>query len=248
MVNVSPPPVLVVRPHDPRRRRRLALLLALAWIASVLLALGLMQLVQGQIAGVVDHGALNAAQHEIETLRQQNAALERAEQVARAANADLQQTMRDHQEQIAGLRADLAFFSRLTGGAGRREGLNVHGARVQAGDSARVYNVTVTLTQNLKSGQVAAGRVKISLSGVRDGKLTTLPWSELAPDQDANGLAFSFKYFQQIRATVMLPPGFAPSRVRVEADAGGDMGRADQDYAWADALSAQEVPDVQQQP
>jgi len=26
------------------------------------------------------------------------------------------------------------------------------------------------------------------------------------------------------------------------------MGRADQDYAWSDALTAQEVPDVQQQP
>jgi len=248
MVNVSPPPVLVVRSHDPRRRRRHALLLALGWLASLLLVLGVMHLMQGQIAAVVDHSALNAAQHEIETLRQQNASLERAEQVARAANNDLQQTLRDHQEQIAGLRADLAFFSRLTGGAGRREGLNVHGVRVAPADSPRVYNATITLTQNLKSGQVAAGRVRVSISGVRDGKLTTLGWSELAPDQDANGLAFSFKYFEQIKAIVMLPAGFAPNRIRVEADAGGDMGRADQDYAWSDALAAQEVPDVQQQP
>jgi len=248
MVNVSPPPVLVVRAHDPRRRRRHVVLLVLAWIASVLLALGVMQLMQGQIALVVDHSELNAAQREIETLRRSNAALERAEQVARAANNDLQQTLRDHQEQIAGLRADLAFFSRLTGGAGRREGLNVHGVRVQAADSPRVYNVTVTLTQNLKSGQVAAGRVRVSISGVREGKLTTLSWNELAPDKDANGLAFSFKYFEQIKAIVMLPEGFAPNRVRVEADAGSDMGRADQDYAWSDALTAQEVPDVQQQP
>jgi hypothetical protein len=248
MVNVSPPPVLVVRPHDPRRRRRTFVLLALAWLASLAVVLGAMHLTQGQIARVVDHSELNAARKEIETLRQNNAALERGEQVARAANTDLQQTLRDHQEQIAALRADLAFFSRLTGGTGRREGLNVHGVRVQAADSARVYNVTVTLTQNLKSGQVASGRVRVTVSGVRDGKLTTVAWNELAPDQDGNGLAFSFKYFQQIKAVVMLPAGFTPNRIRVEADAGGDMGRADQDYAWSEALTAQEVPDVQQQP
>jgi hypothetical protein len=248
MVNVSPPPVLVVRPHDPRRRRRRIVLLGLAWVASLLLALGVMNLMHGQIAAVVDHSALNSAQKEIETLRQNNAALERAGQVARAANADLQQTLRDHQEQIAGLRADLAFFSRLTGGAGRREGLNVHGVHVQTGASARVYNVTITLTQNLKSGQVASGRVRLTISGVRDGKLTTVAWTELAPDQDANGLAFSFKYFEQIKAVIMLPAGFNPNRIRVEADASGDMGRADQDYAWSEALAAQEVPDVQQQP
>jgi FtsZ-binding cell division protein ZapB len=245
MVNVPPPPVLVVRPHRPERRRRMVFLFALAWLASLALALGLMHLLNDQIASVVDHSALNEAQREIETLRQRNAALERSEQVARAANTDLQQTLRDHQEQIAGLRADLAFFSRLTGGAGRREGLNVHGVRVQAADSARVYNVTATLTQNLKSGQIASGHVRVSISGVRGGKLTTLTWADLAPDQDASGLTFSFKYFQQIKATVMLPEGFTPNRIRVEADAGGDMGRADQDFAWSDAQADQEVSDVQ---
>jgi uncharacterized protein DUF6776 len=245
MVNVPPPPVLVVRPHHPERRRRVVVLFALAWLGSLALALGVMHLLNGQIAGVVDHSALNEAQREIETLRQHNAALERSEQVARAANSDLQQTLRDHQEQIAGLRADLAFFSRLTGGAGKREGFNIHGVRVQAADSPRVYNVTTTLTQNLKSGQLASGHVRISVSGVRNGKLTTLAWSDLAPDQDASGLTFSFKYFQQIKATIMLPEGFTPNRIRLEADAGGDMGRADQDFAWSDAQADQEVSDVQ---
>lgn len=245
MVNVPPPPRLVVRPYRPQRRLRLAALIALAWLASLLLVLGLMQLLQGRIASVVDHSALLEAQAQIETLRQRNAALERSEQVARAANGDLQQTMRDHQEQIAGLRADLAFFSRLTGGDSKREGLNVHGVRVQAAAGGRIYNVTVTLTQNLKSGQIASGRARLEVSGVLAGKLTTLAWNQLAPDQEANGLAFSFKYFQQIKATVMLPDGFAPNRIRVIADAGGDMGRADQEFVWSDALTAQEVSDVQ---
>lgn len=246
MANVPPPPVLVVRPHRSEGRLRVALLIALAWLGSLLLAWGLMHALNSQIATVVDHSALANAQQENETLRQQNAMLERSAQVARAANNDLQQTLRDHQEQIAGLRADLAFFSRLTGGGGKREGLNVHGVRVQAAETTRVYNVTATLTQNLKSGQVASGRLRLDVSGVLAGKLTTLTWNQLAPDQEANGLAFSFKYFQQVRARIMLAEGFTPNRIRVIADGGGDMGRADQEFAWDDALTDQEVSNVQQ--
>ncbi|MDE2257242.1 MAG: hypothetical protein KGK05_05705, partial [Xanthomonadaceae bacterium] len=89
------------------------------------------------------------------------------------------------------------------------------------------------------------GRVRLSVDGIRAGKLATLAWTDLAPNQDASGLPFSFKYFQQVGGTVMLPAGFAPNRVHVEADAGGDMGRADQDFAWSDALTDQEPADVQ---
>jgi hypothetical protein len=248
MANVPPPPRLVVRPHRPERKRRLIVLLAVLWVASLMIASGVISAIVDHVAVVADRTSLLAVQSENETLRQHAATLERSEQVARAANADLQQTLRDHQEQIAGLRADLAFYSRLTGGSGKRDGLNVHGVRAQSTDTARVYNITVTLTQNLRSGQIAAGRVRLDVSGVRGGKLTTLAWTELAPDQDSNGLAFSFKYFQQVKATVMLQEGFVPNRIRVQADAAGDMGRADQDFAWSEAVTDQESPDVQQQP
>jgi len=151
--------------------------------------------------------------------------------------------LRDRQEEIAALRADLAFYSRLTNG-GRLEALSVHGVHLQAGAAPRVYNFSVTLTQTLKSGQIASGRVRLSVNGVQGGKLTALGWGEIAPNQEGSGLAFSFKYFQQISGTLMLPEGFTPNRIRVEADAGGEMGRADQEFTWADALAEQEVSDV----
>jgi hypothetical protein len=115
-----------------------------------------------------------------------------------------------------------------------------------AGATPGIYNFTVTLTQTLKSGQVASGRVKLSVDGIRAGRLATLAWTDLASNQDASGLPFSFKYFQQVAGTVMLPDGFTPNRIHVEADAGSDMGRADQEFTWSDALADQEPADVQQ--
>ncbi len=243
MVNVQPPPALVVRVRQPRRRWPLIVLIVLAWFASIGAALLLTQ----QTAGLVDRAELNRARKEQDALLQRIAVLERSEQVARAAYGDLQQNLQDRQEEISALRADLAFYSRLTNG-GKLEALNVHGVHLQAAASPRVYNFSITLTQTLKSGQIASGHMRVSVNGVRDGKLITLNWADLAPNQDGTGLPFSFKYFQQITGTLMLPDKFTPNRIRVEAEAGGDMGRVDQDFAWSDALAEQEVSDVQQQP
>ncbi len=244
MVKVLPPPILVVRTQRSARRWRKALGIALLWLASLAGALAL----QHWIVGVGEHWNVAQSQKDHDALLQKIAIAERAEQVSRAANADLQQSLRDRQEEIAGLRADLAFYSKLTDGRSKPEGLAVHGIHLLPGAAARVFNFSVTLTQTLKTGQVASGRVKVSIDGVTAGKLSTLAWSELAPNQDASGVPFSFKYFQQVAGAVMLPEGFTPNRIHVEADAGGDMGRADQDFAWADALADKEAPDVQQQP
>ena len=246
MVYVPPPPLLVVRSHDPHRRWQRGLLIALAWLASAALAAAGALFVRDRIASAGDRAEVDGLHRRTSELQQRVAVLERSEQVARAANADLQQVLRDRQEQIWALRADLGFYSRLTGTNARREGLTVQGVHLAAASEPRVYNFTITITQNLKAGQLASGTARASVTGVRDGKLVTLGWTDLAPNPDGEGLAFSFKYFQQLRGTLMLPQGFKPNRIRVEADAGGEMGRAEQDFAWAEALATPEVTDVQQ--
>jgi hypothetical protein len=246
MVYVPPPPLLVVRSHDPARRWRAIASAVLAWLVSVALAAAAVLMLRDHLSALGDAAAGAKVSRESADLRQRIAVLERSEQVARAANADLQQVLRDRQEQISALRADLGFYSRLTGSNARREGLAVQALHLAAAAQARVYNFTITLTQNLRAGQLASGRARVGVVGIQSGKLATLAWSELASDQDREGLGFSFKYFQQLKGAVMLPEGFMPNRIHVEADAGGEMGRAEQDFAWSDALTTPEVTDVQQ--
>lgn len=241
MAKVLPPPVLIVRPRRMQRRWRATLLLGTAWILSLLAVPLLLQ----RFGALADQSALAQSGKQRDDMLNQLAVARRGEQVATTANSELQQNLRDRQEEIAGLRADLAFYSRLTDGHSKPEGLSVHGVHLKAGASAHVYNFTVTLTQTLKSGEVSSGHVRVGVSGVRAGKLVTLGWGEVAPNQDASGLPFSFKYFQQVAGTLMLPDDFTPNRILVEAGTGGDNGRAEQEFAWNDALSAQEFADVQ---
>jgi len=243
MSKVLPPPILVVRPSRTPRRWRWPLVIALLWLAS----LAAVPVILHYFGQARQHVAAVRDDKARDELLQKLAIAQRAEQVARAANSDMQQSLLDRQEEIAGLRADLAFYSKLTDGRSQPEGLAVHGIHLTAGVAPRVYNFTVTLTQTLRSGQIASGRVHLTVSGVANGVLTTLAWTQLAPNQDAAGIAFSFKYFQQVAGTLMLPADFTPNRIRVEAEGGG-MGRAEQDFSWVDALAKLEAVDVQQQP
>jgi len=237
MVHVPSPPELVVRPlHRVRWREWTAL--ALFWFAS-LIVVAVVVWVMHERVSLVGASSIDRTAAENSTLQQRVAILERAEQVAHAANADLQRQIAQRQEEVAGLRADLAFYSRLTDASATRDGLGVQAFGLQATRTPRMYNFTVTLTQNLKPGQVASGKAKLSVSGKQADRMTTLAWNEIAQDQDATGLAFSFKYFQQIKGTLLLPEGFAPNGVRIEVDGGAQMGKAERDFGWTQALTAQ---------
>lgn len=232
----NPIPSLVIRPHDPAQRRRLYVVLALAWLGSLLVAAAIAVGVVARVPSKDDTSRL-AAEQQNEALKTRVAVLERSEQVARAALGDVQQTLRERDEEVDGLRADLAFYGRLVGG-GKREGLAVHALQIKPVKNSKAWNFTVTLTQNFKRGQDVKGRVTLGIEGIAGGKLKTLDWSALSQGQDSAGIEYGFKYFQQVGGTIMLPADFAANRVIVRAD--GDGGRVEQEFSWKDAVKGEE--------
>lgn len=231
----------VVHFADVARQRRLRWLLVLGFIASLLCAVAIGLAINPHPAiddSVVELGVLK---QEVDALRTREAALRRSEQVARVALEDLQRTLTERQEEIAGLRADLAFYGRLVGGA-RREGLAIQALRLRPVADSKAWTFAATLTQNIRRDSEVSGKVALSIDGVLAGKLTTLEWNALQQRDDAPGIEYRFKYFQQVRGTIMLPPGFQPSRVHVRAD--GDGGRAEQDFDWAETQRSEESVDV----
>lgn len=162
-------------------------------------------------------------------LKQQVSTLKRSDQISRNANIELQSTLAEREEEISGLRADVAFYERLVGSTGQRQGLRVHEAKFSA-QGAGTWHYTVTLTQNLNRGSISKGTMRLSVDGVRGGKLSTIKWDDLLQKPGAPAKPFSFRYFQQLDDSVMLPPGFTPQRVRVSLNANGKA--VDQTFAW----------------
>lgn len=166
---------------------------------------------------------------QLKELKQQVSTLKRSDQISRNANTELQSTLAEREEEISGLRADVDFYERLVGSTGQRQGLRVHEAKFSP-ERAGTWHYTVTLTQNLNRGSISKGSMRFVVDGVRGGKLSAIRWDELLQKPGAPGKPFSFRYFQQLEDSVMLPPGFTPQRVRVSLNANGKA--VDQTFAW----------------
>ena len=162
-------------------------------------------------------------------LKQELANAKRAEFITRSANTQIQESLAEKDEQIAGLKADLDFYERLVGSGGRRHGLSVHNAEFAPG-AGNAWHYTITLTQNINRGGMTSGQMRFAVDGVSGGKLKTLEWPQLLQKPGAPAQAFSFRYFQQIEGDVMLPAGFTPQRVRVSVS--GGFGKQEQRFDW----------------
>ena len=176
------------------------------------------------------------AEAKLERLRDRATVLKRSDQVSRAANQELQSVLAERDEEIALLRADVAFYERLVGSSGQRQGLAVHSLTLDPGGDGS-YNYRLTLTQNLKKASVSKGQVTLRIDGVRDGKLSSLQWTELLQSAKATPLAFAFKYFQQLEGSLMVPADFTPHRVWVNVKS--DSGAIEQSFPWNAAQQPQ---------
>lgn len=231
-MNARPAPPTV----PPPRFRRGPVIAGIA--VAIALVLGGWGLWRGLAGGAGDDTTpahLRAQQRRIESLEQQVATLSRSDQISRDANRDLQATVSERDEEIAGLRADVAFYERFVGATAQRRGLSVHELTLQPQDE-QAWHFTATLTQNLNRGAVNAGRLLVSVEGTEAGKLRRLAWSDLRQQPNAPGVPYSFKYFQQVEGDLLLPPGFKPVRViaRVVPQGGAAV---EQSFPWAQAAA-----------
>jgi hypothetical protein len=230
----NPDKRFVIVPHRPHARIVLVVL-GLLWVGSVVAAwMSATRLAAPELAEVKHELSITArragqAEELVGQLKQNVATLRRSDQISRSANTELQATLAEREEEVSGLRADVAFYERLVGATGQRRGLAVHEA-LFAQEAGGTWRYTVTLTQNLNRGAISTGEARISVEGVSDGRLRTLTWDELLQKPNSPGQPFSFRYFQQLEGSVALPAGFTPQRVRVQLRSGGST--VDQAFDW----------------
>lgn len=235
----TPTPRLIVTEHRPHRPvlKTLAVVFVLALMASAYWLGGqravpeAAKLRQQWRTLQADHAK---AEQRLDKLTQKVATLERSEQVERDASRALQATLAQRDVELAGLRSDVAFYERLAGGDAQRQPLSVHSLDFEAlGDGS--WRFMLTLTQNLKRAATSTGQFRMRVEGSLGGRLQTLDWDALREAKDAPPGQFSFKYFQQIEGSLMLPTGFVPHRVRVSLHS--DQGQVEQVVPWSSSTT-----------
>ena len=174
---------------------------------------------------------------QIDQLEQQVATLTRSDQISRQANSELQGALAERDEEIASLRADIAFYERFVGATGQRRGLAVHELKLQPQRDPQLWHFVATLTQNLNRGAVNRGRLQLLVEASDGGRMQKLDWADLRQQQGAPGVEYSFKYFQQVEGDIVLPPGLKAVRViaRLVPASGAAV---EQSFTWGDATGA----------
>ncbi len=215
-----------LRVIDPKRARRQRWTMAGLWFLTVVLAY-----VVGRYVMIPDAGGLSAeldqaraaavsSRDQLEDVEQRLAIVERAEQIARLANENVQAALADKDSEITNLRRDLALYDRLVGSDAVRQGLAVFELAIRpAPDGSVGFSATLTQTQDTRRG--SSGRLTLSVEGQRDGQLERLTWGQLAASGDADGLPYDFRYFQRLEGRFMLPEGFQPHTVTVRLQGSG---------------------------
>lgn len=179
-------------------------------------------------------GSLAALRTRSDRLSQEVSTLRRSDQISRDANRDLERTLAERDEEIASLRADIAFYERFVGATGQRRGLSVHDLEMhrQDGDA---WHFVATLTQNVNRGAVNNGRLTLSIEGTRRDRMERLSWTTLRKQPNAPGAEYSFKYFQQLEGEILLPADFKPLRVTVRLVPQGGAA-VEQSFPWPETL------------
>ncbi|KGI76762.1 DUF6776 family protein [Oleiagrimonas soli] len=244
-MSIRPPPRYAVHPvHAPPARPRSKWWWALGWAVSLLIAIAIGYVLGNRGPAVVPGSGHNARQLAAENadLKQQLAIAQRSQQVASVATKKLTDNLAERDEQINGLRADLAFYSRLVGGGAQHQGLQLQMVHVAPVPNSRAWNIELTLTRNAKRGDDISGHAEIDIDGVRSGTLARMHWKDISAPDQKDGMAFKFKYFQQLHGTVMLPKDFTPNRLRISISPDGAK-TTTQSMSWTDALKNPENTD-----
>ena len=227
---------LVVRSHTPQR----VWLFSATALLVILVFYGVFELGRYE-AGfrVVDsvRGALSASARivdlEAENTRQreQLAAADVARRVDREGYKQVERSLGDMQSQIARLTQDLSFYRGLVQPDSQVH-VKVQQMQIVPDPVAGQYRLKFVLVQGGKPDKEVVGRAALSIDGLLRGKPITLSFAQVSPTH-RNGLAYSFRYFQDYDEPVQLPPQFAPTRLGIDIHSGRDSSHGfRQAFVW----------------
>ncbi|MEM8564175.1 MAG: DUF6776 family protein [Pseudomonadota bacterium] len=122
------------------------------------------------------------------------------------------------QEEIAALEEGLALYRGLMASGELDPGLNLYDMELMAGERADHYFFRFILQQEARRHALLKGNLEAKVRGVAEGQFIELSLAELSEDISAAGVPLQFRYFQSIEGQMVLPDGFEPLEVTVEAN------------------------------
>lgn len=171
---------------------------------------------------------LAALQAELETVRKAEQQLRRQQEntklgaeVDRQSLEEVRQEVIDLKAAIASLGEENQFYRNLMSPSGDARGLNFGPVEIVQTERPRTYRYKVVVQQLATQHQVLTGTLNFNVVGRQSGEAKVLALKDLSSNVDTDAIKLRFKYFQNVEGELMLPEGFEPERIELEARPSG---------------------------
>ena len=93
--------------------------------------------------------------------------------------------------------------------------LRIQDFRISQGLGEQEFDLRLVLAQAFRSTKLVSGQVEMVVEGLQEGEPVRLALQDLVSNDASGKLGYSFRYFQDLKAEVVIPPDFVPERVHV---------------------------------
>lgn len=181
-------------------------------------------------------GQLEKAQSEIQDQRERIAVLERAGQIDKKGYGEVEESLKQVQDEMLELKEEVAFYRGIVSAAETASGINIADFRISGIGEDRAYRFKLVMTQTKNNKQIVKGYARVAFEGLQDGLQVEHTLDKVSGGK-LDKLALRFKYFQNIEGEIVLPEGFLPSRVLVEVvPSGSGATRLKKTFDWPDIM------------
>ena len=231
---------MVVVPYRPRQRMRSTLLLVFCVVTSAAggWVYGYYQTMLAQQTELADQGELtaeiNSLRLENADLQRQTAILERSSVMDQQANAEVQGTISSLRARIAQLEEDIVFYRQVVAEETEETGLMIGQLDLDATTDPGRYRYKLVMRQKDADGDTfLLGHVNVNLVGLQGDEQVILALRDISETEDELDIRLRFRYFQNIEGELTLPGGFQPDRIQIAAVSDEPVSKTiSEDFGW----------------
>ncbi len=156
-----------------------------------------------------------------------------AAEVDRNALEGVRVEVADLRNQLAALQEENQFYRNLMSPAGSHRGLTFGVVEIVDTERPRAYRFKVVMQQLGTNQKQLNGTLSVNLVGRQAGERVVLPLKDVSNDIEATNIKLNFKYFQNIEGDLVLPDGFEPERIELEARSSQpSVAKIEKRYGW----------------
>jgi hypothetical protein len=158
------------------------------------------------------HKSLDVALGEVEMQRTRNEVDSRALEMMR-------KEMTAEKERTAELEEGLSFYRSMVVSDDPEKGIYLRKPELVAGSAPNRFAYRIFVHQKEREFEMVEGELWVHVRGKQGNDEVSYSLAELSPNLDEGPIALHFRYFQSIEGEMVLPEGFEPAALILEARA-----------------------------